>query len=150
MRIVLQRVSHASVRVASPVHQQEIGMGLVIFIGVAEDDTEEDVAWLSRKVAHMRIFSDVDGKMNMSILDLSGQALIISQFTLHALVRKGNRPSFIKAAPPDKARRLYEIFIDQMRGFGIECATGIFGAHMEIDLVNDGPVTITMDSKNPE
>lgn len=123
----------------------------MILLGVHAEDTEEDAAWLAQKTAALRVFSDADGKMNQSILDISGEALVVSQFTLHAKYKKGARPSFIHAARPEKAIPLYERFVRQLEDhLKRPVATGQFGAMMEVDLVNDGPVTITMDTRNKE
>jgi D-tyrosyl-tRNA(Tyr) deacylase len=126
----------------------EIGKGFVVLLGVEESDTEEDVAYLVRKIANMRIFEDDNEKMNRSLKDVEGEILSISQFTLHADTKKGNRPSFTAAAGPEQAAALYESFNNQLSAEGINVATGKFGAHMEVSLVNDGPVTILIDSKN--
>lgn len=149
MRAVIQRCTKSSVVVDSNT-VGEIGLGLFVLLGVEENDTKEDGEWLLRKILNMRIFSDEEGKMNQSLLDVSGELLIVSQFTLHASTKKGNRPSFIRSARPEQAEALYEEFIASAKSEGISVATGIFGAHMEINLVNDGPVTIIMDSKNKE
>ncbi|MEM9326723.1 MAG: D-aminoacyl-tRNA deacylase [Bacteroidota bacterium] len=148
MIIVLQRVSEAAVTIEERVAGQ-ISKGLLLLVGIEEEDSRDDVDWLSKKVAQMRIFADADDKMNLSVQDVQGQLLVISQFTLHASTKKGNRPSFIKAAKPDVAIPLYEAFIDAL-GDLIErpVETGEFGANMQVSLVNDGPVTIIIDSKN--
>ena len=128
-----------------------IGRGLMILLGVEEADSSEDVQWLARKVANMRIFEDAEGKMNCSLLDVGGEALVVSQFTLHASTKKGNRPSFIKAARPEQSEPLYEEFLAELgKLIGKPCAAGKFGADMKVSLINDGPVTISMDSKNKE
>lgn len=153
MRAVLQRVSEASVTVEgrTTTTTGEIGLGLLILLGVEAADDETDIAWLVNKVTAMRIFGDEDGKMNRSILDVDGEALVVSQFTLHASTKKGNRPSFIKAARPDHAIPMYEAFCQKLgTTLGKAVATGEFGAHMDVHLVNDGPVTILIDSKNRE
>ena len=147
MRIVLQRVSKASV-ISDGQLTGSIEKGLLLLIGVEESDTEEDGKWLSNKVVNMRIFSDEEGLMNKSLLDVNGDILAISQFTLHARTKKGNRPSFIKAARPEQAIPLYEAFVKEcetLTGRKVEC--GVFGADMKVELVNDGPVTIIIDSK---
>ena len=150
MRAVIQRVSEASVTIGGSVHA-ETGAGLLIFLGIAEDDAEEDIAWLSAKLVNLRIFSDENGLMNRSILDESGEILLVSQFTLHASTKKGNRPSFIQAARPPLAEQLYEQMIVQLsNALGRQISTGEFGADMQVKLVNDGPVTILIDSRNRE
>jgi D-tyrosyl-tRNA(Tyr) deacylase len=150
MRVVLQRVSEASVSTNQKL-VSKIDAGLLILLGIEERDTQEDVAWLVGKITKMRIFSDSDGKMNQSLVEQNGDALVVSQFTLHATTKKGNRPSFIKAARPDQAIPLYEGFCEQISvEIRKKIGRGIFGADMKVALVNDGPVTITMDSKNRE
>lgn len=150
MRVVLQRVKKASVQVNNSLVGQ-IEEGLLVLLGIENTDTEEDVLWLSKKIVAMRIFGDPEGLMNLSLLDIGGSILVVSQFTLHASTKKGNRPSFIKAARPDQAIPLYELFKDQLKQNGIKnIQEGIFGAMMEVFLINDGPVTITIDSKNKE
>ncbi len=150
MRAVIQRVSEASVTIDDSV-RGEIGQGLLILLGIEEEDREEDVAWLAGKIARMRIFSDDAGKINWSCVDVGGQALVISQFTLHASTKKGNRPSFIKAARPETAIPLYEAFLAAMeQETGRPVERGEFGADMKVRLLNDGPVTIWMDSKDRE
>ena len=147
MRAVVQRVSKASVTIA----QQEVGkidQGLVILLGIHEKDTQDDVEYLVKKIAHMRIFEDEQGKMNRSVEDVEGQILSVSQFTLFADTKKGNRPSFISAARPETAIPLYEAFNEGIRNRGITVATGQFGADMAVSLINDGPVTIIIDSQN--
>ena len=147
MRAVVQRVSKASVTIA----QQEVGkidQGLVILLGIHEKDTQDDVDYLVKKIAQMRIFEDEQGKMNRSVEDVEGQILSVSQFTLFADTKKGNRPSFISAARPETAIPLYEAFNEGIRNRGITVATGQFGADMAVSLINDGPVTIIIDSKN--
>lgn len=148
MKVVIQRVSQANVKIEG----KEVGAiqtGLLLFIGVGPDDNQEDIDYLIKKITNMRIFSDEEGKMNLSILDIKGELLIISQFTLHASTKKGNRPSFINAAKPTLANNLYLDFITAAKtAIGkYQVATGQFGADMKISLINDGPVTITMDSK---
>ncbi|GEQ86930.1 D-aminoacyl-tRNA deacylase [Patiriisocius marinistellae] len=148
MRVVLQRVSEASVTV-SGVRISEIKQGLLILLGIEAEDTKEDINWLTSKIAKMRIFSDAEGAMNLSILDVKGDAIVVSQFTLHASTKKGNRPSFIKAARPKIAIPLYERFIAALElQMNKKVQTGEFGAMMDVALVNDGPITITMDSKS--
>lgn len=149
MRAVIQRVKTASV----VVNNETVGAidkGLLIFLGVGQDDQKDDIDWLVRKISQLRIFSDIEGKMNKSLMDIEGSALVISQFTLFASTKKGNRPSFIHAAKPDLAIPLYETFIQEIKGLGIKTETGIFGADMAVQLTNDGPVTILIDSKNKE
>jgi D-aminoacyl-tRNA deacylase len=150
MRAVIQRVSEASVSIeGEPVGQ--IDAGLLIFVGVEDADSHEDGEWLARKAVNMRIFEDDEGKMNASLLDLHRQALVVSQFTLHASTKKGNRPSFIRAARPDHSEPLYLGFIENLEKLtGKKCAEGRFGANMQVSLVNDGPVTIIIDSKARE
>lgn len=150
MKAVIQRVSEASV-VIDNLTKSEIKKGLVILLGVEEADVKEDVDWLCSKIALMRIFSDNEGKMNLSVADINGEVIVVSQFTLHASTKKGNRPSFIKAARPEVAIPLYEFFIEQLSTqLKQEIKTGEFGADMKVHLVNDGPVTIIIDSKNKE
>lgn len=150
MRLVIQRVSEAAVHIRG-VCAGNIGPGLLILAGMEEADTEEDVRWLAKKAADMRIFSDADGKMNLSVKERGGSALVVSQFTLHASTRKGNRPSFIRAARPEQAIPLYELFKKELASL-LEgrVESGEFGADMQVSLVNDGPVTILMDSRNRE
>lgn len=150
MRAVIQRVSKASVTIEG-VKNAEIGLGLLILLGIEDADADEDIAWLSKKIANMRIFNDCDGVMNESLLDQNADAIVVSQFTLHASTKKGNRPSYIKAAKPDVAIPLYEKFVRQLESdIGKEVGTGEFGADMKVELLNDGPVTIILDSKNKE
>ena len=150
MRIVIQRVSRASVKVADET-VGKIDNGLLVFLGISHDDQEEDVHWLAKKLMNLRIFNDDEGKMNLSLNDVDGEVLMVSQFTLHASTKKGNRPSFVKSANPNLGKRLYDYFIDYLnKEYKISLATGVFGAMMEIELLNDGPVTIIMDSKNKE
>ena len=150
MRLVIQRVSEASVTVDGTVTGR-IGSGLMILCGIEHDDTAEDIAWLVPKVTQMRIFSDVEGKMNLSVKDIAGGLLVVSQFTLHASTNKGNRPSFIRAARPEVAIPLYEAFVVAVEGhLGKQVPRGVFGADMQVALVNDGPVTIVMDSRARE
>jgi len=148
MKAVLQRVSSASVTIDGVV-KSDIALGLLILLGIETADDESDVAWLCQKIVGMRIFSDHDGKMNLSVKDINGELLIVSQFTLHASTVKGNRPSFITAARPEQAIPLYEMFIQLCEQLlEKSCQTGEFGADMKVSLVNDGPVTIIIDSKN--
>jgi len=150
MRIVIQRVSEASVIIEGEING-EINQGMLILLGVEDADDETDADWLIQKINGLRIFSDKDGKMNLSSIDVGGEFLIISQFTLHASTKKGNRPSYIKAARPEKAIPLYEYFIAKLRTVSnSNVATGIFGADMKVSLINDGPVTISIDSKKRE
>ena len=146
MRAVIQRVSEASVKVEGNT-VGEISHGLLILIGVQEDDEKEDADWLVQKILNLRIFGDDCGKLNLSVIDIQGEILCISQFTLIADYKKGNRPSFIKAAKPDKAIPLFDYFKDKMAESGLKTESGIFGADMNVSLLNDGPVTILMDSK---
>jgi D-tyrosyl-tRNA(Tyr) deacylase len=148
MKAVLQRVKSASVTIEEKINA-EIGKGLLVLLGIEESDADEDIAWLSGKIARMRLFADDGGVMNLSIGDIGGELLVVSQFTLHASTRKGNRPSYIKAAVPATAIPLYEKFIAQMEAdVGKPIQTGEFGAMMDVQLINDGPVTIVIDSKN--
>ena len=147
MRVVIQRVSKAKV-VADGALSGAINKGFLLLVGVEEADTSEDVDYLTRKISNMRIFEDEDGKMNLSLKEVDGEILSISQFTLHADTKKGNRPSFINAARPDQADQLYEELNDKLRTEGFKVEVGVFGADMEVYLVNDGPVTILVDSKN--
>jgi D-tyrosyl-tRNA(Tyr) deacylase len=149
MRVVLQRVSSASVSIEGKV-VSKIGKGLLILLGVGKDDSSEDIEWLVKKISQLRIFSDEDGRMNLSIHDIEGEAIVVSQFTLYASTKKGNRPSYIRSAVPDMAIPLYEEFVGSLRQNVEHVGTGEFGANMQIELVNDGPVTIVMDSKNRE
>ena len=146
MRGCVQRVSRAKVEVDSQI-VGEIGMGLAVLLGVGKGDTEADAKYLAEKITQLRIFADDEGKMNRSLVDVSGQLLAISQFTLYGDVRKGRRPSFIQAADPDMGNRLYEYFVQQVRERGIAVATGQFQADMQVELVNEGPVTIILDSE---
>lgn len=144
--MVIQRVSEASVGVDGST-VSAIGRGLLVLVGIEEADTASDIEWLSGKIAGMRIFSDADDKMNLSICDISGDVLVVSQFTLHASTKKGNRPSFLKSAAPERAEQLYEQFCDALEAkIGKLVGRGIFGADMKVALLNDGPVTIVMDS----
>lgn len=150
MRAILQRVRHAEVKVEGEICGK-ISKGLLILLGVESEDLEEDIDWLIRKILNMRIFSDEEGKMNLSIQDIEGQILVVSQFTLHASTKKGNRPSFIKAAKPDFAVPMYERFITNIQiESGLKVESGVFGADMKVSLLNDGPVTIWLDSKQRE
>lgn len=150
MRAVIQRVSKASITTESG-HKDSIQLGLVILLGIENDDSEDDIRWLSKKIANLRIFDDNEGVMNLSLKDIEGESMVVSQFTLHASTKKGNRPSYIKAAKPDKAIPVYESFLKTFsKESGQSSATGVFGDHMDIELVNDGPVTIIIDTKNKE
>lgn len=149
MRLVIQRVIQASVSIENNVHAQ-IGKGLMILVGVGRDDTEVDAEWLASKCLQMRIFSDNEGKMNESITDIQGSILAISQFTLFASTRKGNRPGFTQAAPPDLGREMYDYFCQQLLKGGVKVQKGVFGADMQVSLINDGPVTLIIDSKSKE
>ncbi len=147
MRLVIQRVSRASVSIGGEIHSA-IGRGLMVLVGIADGDTEDDVRWLAAKTAAMRIFPDADGVMNRSLLDTGGDVLAVSQFTLNASTRKGNRPSYIRAAGHDLAIPLYELYCKLMsEAIGKTVATGVFGADMQVELINDGPVTIIIDSR---
>ena len=146
MRALLQRVSHASVTVDGKVVGQ-IGHGLLVLLGVGQDDSEVQVKTLADKIVHLRIFGDDEGKMNRSLLDVGGEVLVVSQFTLYADVRKGRRPSFTDAAPPSLAEPLVERFKDALATYGLKVEDGVFGAYMEVELINSGPVTIWMDSE---
>ena len=150
MRVVIQRVKEASVSVQG-VKISEIQKGLLILVGVETLDTQQDIDWLVAKVAKLRIFEDLDGAMNVSLQDIDADVIVVSQFTLHASTKKGNRPSFIKAAKPEVAIPLYQEFVDSLeKQLDKKIQTGQFGAMMEVALINDGPVTITIDSKNKE
>ena len=150
MRIVAQRVSRASVTIDGKV-KSAIGKGMMVLLGIEEADNEEDVEWLCQKLTKLRIFSDDQDAMNLDINQVQGAFLVVSQFTLHAMTKKGNRPSFIRAARPEQAIPLYELFVERLHAIsGREVLTGEFGAMMEVELINDGPVTIIMDSKNKE
>ena len=146
MKALLQRVTRASVSVTSEVVGR-IGRGLVVFVGVASGDTEKDAQYLARKIASLRIFSDEEGRFNLSALDIKGELLVVSQFTLLADTRKGRRPSFIEAAPPAQAEGIFERFVEQARATGLRVETGRFQQYMQVEIHNDGPVTILLDSK---
>jgi D-tyrosyl-tRNA(Tyr) deacylase len=148
MIAVIQRVSESSVKIEGKIKAQ-IGLGLMILVGIEEADGPEDIEWLSKKIVNLRIFPDENEVMNRSILDVNGEILLISQFTLHASTKKGNRPSYIKAAKPDIAIPIYEKMITALETeLGKSIGTGVFGADMKVNLINDGPVTIVMDTKN--
>jgi D-tyrosyl-tRNA(Tyr) deacylase len=150
MRVVLQRVSSASVTVSEKI-VGEIQKGLLVLVGIEDADTQEDIDWLVTKITQLRIFGDENGVMNLSVDEVKGDVLVVSQFTLHAATKKGNRPSYIKAARPEVAIPIYEKFVSTLENkLGKEVPTGIFGADMKVALLNDGPVTIIMDSKNKE
>lgn len=150
MKAVIQRVSEASVTIEGN-KVADIKAGLLVLVGIEDADTQEDIDWLSAKIVKLRIFGDEEGLMNRSIEDISGEIIIVSQFTLHAATKKGNRPSYIRAAKPDVAIPLYEAFVNQMqKELGTKIQTGVFGADMKVALLNDGPVTIIIDTKNKE
>jgi D-aminoacyl-tRNA deacylase len=150
MRILIQRVKQASVTIDGEIYSS-VGTGLLVFVGIEDSDTNDDIRWLVQKMMNLRIFDDRAGIMNLSALETNSEILVVSQFTLHALVKKGNRPSYIRAARPEKAIPLYEEFIREVRDLAPEkVKTGIFGAMMDVSLINDGPVTIIIDSKNRE
>jgi len=150
MRVIIQRVKKASVTVEQQV-VGKIAAGLLIFLGIEDSDTDEDAQWLSAKIARLRIFDDADGIMNNSVLDIGGELLVISQFTLFASTKKGNRPSYVRASKPDFAIPMYERFITVLESeIGKKIETGQFGAMMDVKLINDGPVTIVIDTKNKE
>ena len=145
MRAVVQRVSRAQVAVNGEITGQ-IGLGLLVLLGVGRDDANTDATYLVEKIAGLRVFEDAQGKMNLSVQDVGGSVLAVSQFTLYGDVRRGKRPSFDAAAPPEKARQLYEFFVEQIRATGLRCETGRFQEMMQVELVNEGPVTILLDS----
>ena len=148
MRAVIQRVMKAGVTIDNK-RTADISKGLLILLGIINEDTQEDILWLCNKIANLRIFSDDNGIMNRSLIEIQGEALVVSQFTLHANTKKGNRPSYIKAAKPDIAIPLYQDFIDRLElDLGKKVETGQFGADMQVDLINDGPVTIIIDTKD--
>lgn len=150
MRTVTQRVQYASVTIDGEV-KSKIGNGLLVLVGIEDRDTQEDIEWLCKKIANLRIFDDENGVMNRSVIDAGGEVMVVSQFTLHASTKKGNRPSYIHASKPDFAIPMYEAFCTEMGlQIGKEIATGTFGADMKIELLNDGPVTILIDSQNKE
>ncbi|MFN8321429.1 MAG: D-aminoacyl-tRNA deacylase [Chitinophagales bacterium] len=150
MRVTIQRVSEASVSISGTV-KSKIGLGLLVLAGFEEADSAEDIEWMSGKLVNLRIFSDANCQMNLSVRDVDGDIIVVSQFTLHALTKKGNRPSFIRAAKPDVAIPLYENFLKQVEtDLGKKIGSGEFGADMKVALINDGPVTIHIDSKNRE
>jgi D-aminoacyl-tRNA deacylase len=150
MRVVIQRVREASVTIEGHV-KSAITEGLLILVGIEEEDTSDDITWLAAKIANLRIFGDENGLMNRSVMDIQGEIIVVSQFTLHASTKKGNRPSFLKAAKPNVAIPLYEQFVEELKKIsGLKILTGEFGADMKVALLNDGPVTIVMDTKNKE
>lgn len=154
MRAVVQRVSRAKVTIVAAGNDVisnditgEIGLGLLVLLGVAHEDTEADASYLAEKISGLRIFEDSEGKMNRSVQDAGGSVLVVSQFTLYGDVRRGKRPSFDAAAPPEQARQLYEFFVERIRAAGLRCETGRFQEMMQVELVNEGPVTILLDSR---
>ena len=150
MRVVIQRVQHASVTIDGNL-KSKIGKGLLILVGIEDRDTQEDVEWLCKKIVHLRIFDDENGVMNKSVVEVDGEILVVSQFTLHASTKKGNRPSYLKASKPEYAIPMYESFCSEMGlQLGKEVQTGTFGADMKVELLNDGPVTILIDTQNKE
>ncbi|MCP4976580.1 MAG: D-tyrosyl-tRNA(Tyr) deacylase [Maribacter sp.] len=150
MRAVVQRVSKASVTVDGTIISN-ISTGLLVLLGIENDDTSKDIEWLSRKIVNLRIFNDDEGVMNKSLSEINGDAIVVSQFTLHASTKKGNRPSYIKAAKPEVAIPIYKDFVKQIEiDLGKKVGTGVFGADMKVELLNDGPVTISIDTKNRE
>ena len=150
MRAVVQRVSNASVTIEGEIISK-IGLGLLILLGVENEDAKADLEWLSRKIVNLRIFNDEEGVMNKSLIEVDGDAIVVSQFTLHASTKKGNRPSYLKAAKPGIAIPAYKDFIERLQNdLGKKVGMGVFGADMKVELLNDGPVTITIDTKNKE
>ena len=150
MRAVIQRVSSASVEIGGE-QKAKIDTGLLILLGIEDADTADDIQWLTKKISQLRIFDDKDGVMNLSLMEVNGEAIVVSQFTLHAKTKKGNRPSYIRAARPETAIPLYEEFVKQMESLmGRNIGTGEFGAEMDVKLTNSGPVTILIDTKNKE
>lgn len=150
MRVVIQRVSESNVKVDGEIKGQ-ISKGLLILLGIEADDNEQDMEWLLNKIVQLRIFDDSEGLMNLSIQDVEGEFLVISQFTLHASTKKGNRPSYIRAARPEFAEPMYELFVGKLKEKSkLKVQTGVFGAMMDVSLINDGPVTIIIDTKNRE
>lgn len=150
MRAVIQKVTRAVLRIDDRVYS-ETGEGLMVLLGIEDSDTEEDIEWLSGKIRRLRIFDDQNGVMNLSVEDVNGDLMIVSQFTLHASTKKGNRPSYLRAAKPEFSEPMYEKFVSSMqKGFTKEVKTGVFGADMQIELVNNGPTTIIIDTKNKE
>lgn len=150
MKVVIQRVTRANVKADGKI-TGEIGEGLLVLLGIEDADTDEDIQWLSNKIVNLRIFNDENGVMNRSLIDVGGNILLVSQFTLHASTKKGNRPSYIKASKPEFAVPMYEKMVQQLeKDLGKKIQTGIFGADMKVELLNDGPVTIVIDTKNKE
>ena len=150
MRVVIQKVTQASVSIENQI-VASINQGLLVLVGIEDTDTNDDIVWLSAKIVNLRVFDDDNGVMNLSVKEVGGEVLIVSQFTLHASTKKGNRPSYIKAAPPEVAIPIYEAFIKQVESLlGKRVPTGQFGAMMQVSLCNDGPVTILIDTKNKE
>ena len=150
MRVVIQRVNKASVTIDNEIYSQ-VKTGLLVLLGIEDADTSEDIEWLSGKIVNLRVFNDDNGVMNVSVKDINGDILAVSQFTLHASTKKGNRPSYIKASKPEFAIPMYEKFIQQLSNdLGKTVGTGVFGADMKVELLNDGPVTIVIDTKNKE
>ena len=150
MRTLIQRVQHASVTIDGQL-KSKIGKGLLVLVGIEDRDTQEDIEWLCRKITNLRIFDDENGVMNCSVIEIEGEILVVSQFTLHASTKKGNRPSYIHASKPEVAIPMYEAFCDEMGlQLGKAVETGTFGADMKVELLNDGPVTIWIDSQNKE
>lgn len=150
MRLLIQRVSRASVNIDNKTYS-EIGKGLLVLVGIEEADTQEDIDWLTGKLLRLRIFDDEQGVMNLDVNQIDGQIMVVSQFTLHASTKKGNRPSYFRAAPEAISRPMYERFVETVKqASGNKVATGVFGADMKVELVNDGPVTIWIDSRNRE
>ncbi len=150
MRTVIQRVQHASVMIEGTL-KSKIGKGLLVLVGIEDRDTHEDIDWLCKKICNLRIFDDENGVMNKSVLEIGGEVLVVSQFTLHAMTKKGNRPSYIRASKPEFSIPMYEAFCREMEILlGKEIQTGTFGADMKVDLLNDGPVTIWIDTQNKE
>lgn len=150
MRAIIQRVGYANITIEQKT-RRSISGGLVVFLGIENGDSREDIRWLTGKIAKMRIFSDHEGKMNLSVTETGGEIMVVSQFTLHASTKKGNRPSWIRSATPDIAKPLYSYFVDELQKMvRTPLVTGEFGAHMDVELLNDGPVTIFLDTKNKE
>ncbi len=145
MRAVVQRISRAKVTVENKIVGQ-VGKGFLVLLGISQDDTQDDVIFMAQKIAGLRVFRDTEGKMNLSLQDVGGQMLVVSQFTLYGDCRKGRRPSFVQAAPPEKADELYQSFVAEVRGQGIHVETGQFQADMDVELVNEGPVTLLIES----
>ncbi len=150
MKVVIQKVSKASVTIEGRI-EAAIGTGLVVLVGIMDEDTKEDISWLSNKLCHLRIFEDQDNVLNKSVKDLDGDLLVVSQFTLFASTKKGHRPSYSKAAKPDTAIPIYNAFLTQLKlDLGKNISSGIFGANMKVELINDGPVTIIIDTKHKD